>query len=222
MDETMANEQVNIPSLVVILILSGLIVRYLFFSSPAGSSASGSASRGSSSSQRNGALEATRAQQREAAAEMILQMFPQVERRAVLWDLQRTGGSVAATTERILAGRLETPPVTFQPPPPPGGNTQQEQQQQKQPDKPAQPDLITRYKLHDKLAASAGDKESSDTESVGSGSGTGKTKAWSSNREERQALLQRRRDQMILEARRKMEAKLAAERDAAAGGSKSG
>ncbi len=30
----MANEQINVPSLVVILVLSGLIIRYLFFSSP--------------------------------------------------------------------------------------------------------------------------------------------------------------------------------------------
>ena len=35
--------------------------------------------------------------------------------------------------------------------------------------------------------------------------------AWSSNKAERQALLQRRREEMILAARRKMEAKVAAE-----------
>ena len=36
-------------------------------------------------------------------------MFPQVGRREIQWDLQRNGGSVAATTERILgSGRLET------------------------------------------------------------------------------------------------------------------
>jgi len=34
-------------------------------------------------------------------------MFPQVGRREVLWDLQRNGGSVAATSERILSGGLE-------------------------------------------------------------------------------------------------------------------
>lgn len=32
-------------------------------------------------------------------------MFPQVGRREIMWDLQRNGGSVAATTERILGGR---------------------------------------------------------------------------------------------------------------------
>lgn len=61
--------------------------------------------------------------------------------------------------------------------------------------------------------------ENSDAESTGSGAATptGKTKAWSSNKNERQALLQKRRDQMILEARRKMEAKIAAEKAAGQG-----
>jgi coupling of ubiquitin conjugation to ER degradation protein 1 len=45
--------------------------------------------------------------------------------------------------------------------------------------------------------------------------GKGK-KAWSSSKEERQSLLQKRRDAMILEARRKMEAKLKAEKDGSA------
>ena len=31
-------------------------------------------------------------------------MFPQVSRREIIWDLQRNGGSVAATSERILSG----------------------------------------------------------------------------------------------------------------------
>lgn len=41
-----------------------------------------------------------------------------------------------------------------------------------------------------------------------------KGKGWSSNRDERQSALQRRRDEMILAARRKMEAKIAAEKAA--------
>lgn len=40
----------------------------------------------------------------------------------------------------------------------------------------------------------------------------GARQAWSVNKGERQALLQRRREEMILNARRKMEAKVAAER----------
>lgn len=39
-----------------------------------------------------------------------------------------------------------------------------------------------------------------------------KGKGWSSNRDERQASLQRRREEMILAARKKMEAKIAAEK----------
>lgn len=90
----MANDQINLPSLVVILVLSGLIVRYLFFSSPPGNQ------------QPRDSLSQMR--QREAAVERIQQMFPQVDRRTILWDLQRNGGSIAATTEKILSGRMET------------------------------------------------------------------------------------------------------------------
>ena len=90
----MANDQINLPSLVVILVLSGLIVRYLFFSSPP------------ATRQPRDSLSQMR--QREAAVERIQQMFPQVDRRTILWDLQRNGGSIAATTEKILSGRMET------------------------------------------------------------------------------------------------------------------
>jgi CUE domain len=40
-----------------------------------------------------------------AQVEQITQVFPQLNRRDIMWDLQRNGGSVAATTERILGGR---------------------------------------------------------------------------------------------------------------------
>jgi len=98
----MANEQVNIPSLLVILVLSGLFVRYFFFSPSAPAAAQGSrASRPNVTTAANAVLA------REAAVVRIQQMFPQVDCRTLLWDLQRTGGNVAATTERILAGRIE-------------------------------------------------------------------------------------------------------------------
>lgn len=149
---------------------------------------------------------------REVAVQRIQQMFPQVERRSILWDLQRNGGNIQSTTERILAGRLETPPVTFQPPPlrtqsPPTGSSGPAA---KQPEKPSQPDLITRYNLKDKIgdAATAGEEEGAQRKEQKEG------KAWSSNREERQSALQRRREEMILAARRKMEAKIAAEKAA--------
>lgn len=91
------NEQVNVPSLLVILALSGLIVRYLFFSTPATTREQQAAARDSST-----------ARNREAAVAQLQQMFPQADRRTLLWDLQRTGGNMTATTERALAGRLET------------------------------------------------------------------------------------------------------------------
>jgi coupling of ubiquitin conjugation to ER degradation protein 1 len=90
----MSSEQVSLPSVVVLLVLGGLAIRYLFFSTP------------SSAPQPRDPASASRT--REAAVQQLQQMFPQVDRRTLLWDLQRTGGNMAATTERVLAGRLET------------------------------------------------------------------------------------------------------------------
>ncbi len=93
--------------------------------------------------------------------------------------------------------------MTFQPPPPVAGTTPAASASStgaKVPVKPSQPDLITRYNLHNKLDSA---EEARQRDQKG--------KAWSSDRDERQAALQRRRDEMILQARRKMEAKIAAE-----------
>lgn len=82
----------SIPSLAFVAFLSFFIIRY-FVSSRSSDSASASGSR--------------RAGQRftSAQVEQVAQMFPQLSRRDIMWDLQRNGGSVAATTERVLAGR---------------------------------------------------------------------------------------------------------------------
>ncbi|KAG6123122.1 hypothetical protein E4U14_000075 [Claviceps sp. LM454 group G7] len=186
----MANEQISLPYLAGILLVSGMIIRYLFFS---GSHTSGLA-RSREDVRRS----------REAAVERVQQMFPQTDRRSILWDLQRNGGNIQHTTERILAGRLETPPITFQPPPPPGqaiSGMSTVSAIRQAADQPSQPDLITRYNLKSKIEAGIHEEEK-------------KGKGWSSNREERQSTLQRRRDEMILAARRKMEAKIAAEKAA--------
>jgi len=90
-------QQISLPSLVIILVVGALAVRYLFFSP------SGSSSPRTGQQNREAVLRS-----REAAVERIQQMFPQVDRRTVLWDLQRNGGNITATTERILAGRMET------------------------------------------------------------------------------------------------------------------
>ena len=62
--------------------------------------------------------------------------------------------------------------------------------------KPAHPDLITRYNLSSKLNQSAEPAEEKP-----------KGKAWSADRNERQSNLQRKREEMLLAARRKMEEK---------------
>ncbi|KAG7103101.1 hypothetical protein HYQ44_017189 [Verticillium longisporum] len=159
------SQTISVPYLLILLVLAAAILRLLFFSNSSG---------GTPPAGRHNPLNVLRA--REAAVERIQQMFPQVERRTILWDLQRNGGNVQTTSERILAGRIETPPITFQPPPPAG-------------------------------APATG---SGSTNAARTG------KAWSSDRDERQAALQRRRDDMILQARKKMEAKIAAEKAGAA------
>lgn len=90
----MADDQISLPYFLAILVLGGLIVRYLFFGGPQTSQAR----RSPESYLRS----------REVAVERIQQMFPQADRRSILWDLQRNGGSIQSTTERILAGRLDT------------------------------------------------------------------------------------------------------------------
>lgn len=90
----MSDDQISLPYLAAILVVSGLIIRYLFFSGPPVTRTT----RSPEALMRS----------REAAVERIQQMFPQAERRSILWDLQRSGGNIQNTTERILAGRLET------------------------------------------------------------------------------------------------------------------
>ena len=85
-------QTINIPQLLLIVILGGLAIRYFFFS-PSTSN--------NSSHNRSG----SNVRAREADVEMVQQMFPQVPRRSIMWDLQRNGGNAAATTERVLGGR---------------------------------------------------------------------------------------------------------------------
>ncbi|KAF1353842.1 hypothetical protein BDV97DRAFT_396647 [Delphinella strobiligena] len=131
-----------------------------------------------------------------AHVEQVAQMFPQLDRRNIMWDLQRNGGSVQATTERILMGRgLDNPPPSFQPQiPRPAATTTSPSPAQV---KPVNPDLITRYNLATKVSAT----ELADA-AVSTGS---KSPGWSANKNERAEALRRRREEMVLAARRKME-----------------
>lgn len=86
---------INIPSLLTLAVVSFFVIRW-FFSRDSGSGANASGRF------RGRVVD-------PAQVEQISQMFPQLSRRDIMWDLQRNGGSVAATTERILTGRgLET------------------------------------------------------------------------------------------------------------------
>lgn len=82
----------NIPQLLVIIVVSFLIFRW-YNSSPSGQSP-----------QRPHGARNAAPRVNPAAVEQISQMFPQLNRRDIMWDLSRNGNNVAATTERILGG----------------------------------------------------------------------------------------------------------------------
>lgn len=94
---------ISIPSLAFVAVLGYFIYRYFFSSSPR----TGADGNPSSSSRNNG-LRFTPAQ-----VDQIAQMFPQLNRRDIMWDLHRNRGSVQATTERVLTGQ-GLDPVSYQ------------------------------------------------------------------------------------------------------------
>ncbi|KAL8830301.1 MAG: hypothetical protein Q9191_001510 [Dirinaria sp. TL-2023a] len=173
----MPDQTLNVPSLFLVVLVTSLAIRYFFFSPRSSVSPRGR-------------------QVDPAQVDQIATMFPQADRRAIQWDLQRNGGSVAATTERMLSrGFLDTPPPSFQPQLPPLSNPPAAAAS---PVKPSLPDLITRYNLKSKISDS--------NELEGEGASV-KGPVWSNNRDERQELLKQRREEMILKARRRMEDK---------------
>ncbi|KAF1361243.1 AMFR protein-like protein, partial [Lizonia empirigonia] len=176
----MAEQSINIPQVIVFAVVAFLIYRW-YSSKP---SAHGTRPAANRSVRIN-----------PAQIDTIAQMFPQLNRRDIAWDLQRNGGNAAATSERVLSGRtLDSAPASFQLPagPPSTVPTQPVTAAAK----PSQPDLITRYNLSSKLSQAPEPTE----EKV-------KAKGWSADRNERQSNLQRKREEMILAARRKMEEK---------------
>ncbi|KAI4213617.1 MAG: hypothetical protein LQ351_003841 [Letrouitia transgressa] len=175
----MAEATLNLPSLLLFLGIAFFTIRYFF---------SGSSS--ASTRRRRAVVD-------PAQIDHVAQMFPQLSRRDIQWDLQRNGGSVQATTERVLSGRgLEAPPPSFQPSQP--LPSFQPASTFSSPPKPSHPDLITRYNLKSKLSVPPIPIEEDKA-------GAPKAQAWSQNKLERQALLQKRREEMVLNARRKME-----------------
>lgn len=95
MDHPAPQTTLSIPSLLFFALVSFFAIRYFFFSSSPTPTTTGSRSPSSSA-----AVSADRVDQ-------VAAVFPQLNRRDVEWDLLRNGGSVAATTERVLReGRL--------------------------------------------------------------------------------------------------------------------
>ncbi|KAF1980280.1 hypothetical protein BU23DRAFT_495672 [Bimuria novae-zelandiae CBS 107.79] len=184
----MTEQTLNIPQILVFLVVTVLVARWWLNKPGAAATPTLAANR----------------RINPAQIDQLAQIFPQLDRRTIAWNLQRNGGNPQAITETMLGGRsLQEPPVSFQLPPsrtatPTGA---QRQPASRQPAKPSQPDLITRYNLMSKVGQAA-------TTSVEE---QPKGKAWSQDRNERQANLQRRREEMILAARLKMEEKAKAE-----------
>ncbi|KAF1925238.1 uncharacterized protein M421DRAFT_262926 [Didymella exigua CBS 183.55] len=176
----MAEQSINIPQVVVFAVVAFLVYRWY-------------SSKPSASGTRPTAIRSTRID--PAQIDTVAQMFPQLNRRDIAWDLQSNGGNAAATTERVLSGRsLDSAPASFQlsAAPAPAVPTRPVVASAK----PSHPDLITRYNLSSKLSQPLEPTEEKP-----------KTKVWSADRSERQSNLQRKREEMILAARRKMEEK---------------
>jgi hypothetical protein len=86
----MAEQSINIPQVIVFAVVAFLVYRW-YSSKP---SANGTRPAANRSVRIN-----------PAQIDTIAQMFPQLNRRDIAWDLQRNGGNAAATTERVLSGR---------------------------------------------------------------------------------------------------------------------
>lgn len=87
----MAEQSINIPQVLVFIVVTFLAVRW-YLSKPS--------AEGSRAIPNRSAVRISPAQ-----IDQVAQMFPQLSRRDIAWDLQRNGGNVAATTERALSGR---------------------------------------------------------------------------------------------------------------------
>lgn len=168
---------INIPQLLAVALVGFLAIRWFMNKPPSGGS--------SSSARGNNAVDS-------AKIEQISAMFPQLDQRQIAWDLSRNGGNVAATSERILSGRgLDNPPPSYRPalPTPPAAPATTARST----GPAAQPDLITRYNLQSRVSGK-GKEAVVEQERQG----------WSSDKAARAEGLKRRREEMVLAARRKM------------------
>lgn len=186
---------INIPQLLAVALVGFFAIRW-YINKPQPTHG-GSSSSGSGSTSRN-----NRAVNPEQVAQ-VSAMFPQLDRRAIAWDLHRNGGNVAATSERILAGRgLDNPPPSYQPSLPAQQPAAPAERSGQAVAASGQPDLITRYGLQERVSDKGKEPVRSEEQKRG---------GWTSDKAARAEGLRRRREEMVLEARRKM-----LEKDAAA------
>ncbi|KAI9658490.1 MAG: hypothetical protein M1831_003928 [Alyxoria varia] len=206
----------NIPAVLVTAALAVFAIRYFFFSpSPDASSntAPGVAAAASSSSRNS------RRRVAPEKIETVLSMFPQLSRRNIEWDLQRNGSSVQTTSERVLTeGRLPEAPSYFRASTPPLTSSSQAAPRNA-PRSSQHPDLITRYNLSNKLSEPYSRPSQSSKgkqpdpplnqlpgeEPILTNEAQQAKGGWSSNKNERAELLKKRREEMILQARKRME-----------------
>lgn len=94
---------------------------------------------------------------------------------------------------------ISQPPPSFQPVQPPPSSTPT--RPAPPPPKSSHPDLITRYNLASRISAASQPEGAAPEEEEASKPQV----TWSQSKAERQALLQKRREDMVLAARRKME-----------------
>ncbi|KAK6353250.1 hypothetical protein TWF696_005227 [Orbilia brochopaga] len=151
------------------------------------------------------------------AIEALRAMFPQVSAAAISWDLERNGGNLEATTEKILTeGSLPEPPASFARAPrreaisPASTSTQPRSggvaratvtstASSSTPKLSGHSDLISRYNLQSRL------------ETAQPGKLRPAEQGSSINKNDKSSLIlrgQERRDAMIIEARKKMETML--------------
>lgn len=184
---------IGLPGIAACLVLGWLFLRW--YRAP--STPTPTTTRPSATSSRSGTIR--RPSERELRAlrnkaEVVRGMFPQLSEDAVVWELMKNGGSIETATEAVLRdGRLPEPPepIVAPPPPPPAA-----------PSRPRQgtehTDLITRYNLTNRLKEEEPAAEATEEK--------GKQPAWSQDKAQRAEALRKRKEEMILQARRKLEA----------------
>ncbi|KAI5854265.1 hypothetical protein BZA05DRAFT_393696 [Tricharina praecox] len=194
----MSKEETPIlPQAAAFLVISYLVYRFFFTSTPTASSAPPAVPP------------ATTRRRLQQQIEVVHGMFPQVPIAAIEAELLRNGGNMEVATERILAtGFLPDPP---RPPAAPRAALQPSTSGStggpaSRPSRvgPQHTDLITRYNLHSRLS----ETPSSPSSSTSTPSGKGKAPA---SKQDRMLAHKAKRDEMILDARHKLEAMIVKE-----------